>query len=209
MGREAFSAAADPSRFPEQLKWVEPWQAKRLMYNVLSFTADQEKEARAMADRVELDVGEYNPELGYSYGEIAGMSRSQHRSQGMGSPEQKGSTKAYLVTIAGDVAKRDAFDDIDTKWDRVPGGAEIGAAIDRTQGSFDARHPEKLIQGLAAVRPRVAALGSNWFAARKLHEIDEAMADLSALWLDAAADRAIVHAGRDVENQRDRDRSPA
>src|SRR6266566_9488800 len=26
LGKEAFSAAADPQRFPEQLKWVKPWQ---------------------------------------------------------------------------------------------------------------------------------------------------------------------------------------
>ena len=31
-----------------------------------------------------MDTGEYNPVLGNSYSEIAGMSRSQHRSQGMG-----------------------------------------------------------------------------------------------------------------------------
>jgi LmbE family N-acetylglucosaminyl deacetylase len=30
---EAFEAAADPKRFPEQLKFVEPWQAKRLVWN--------------------------------------------------------------------------------------------------------------------------------------------------------------------------------
>ena len=46
LGKEAFSAAADPSKFPEQLQWVQPWQAKRLMYNVIAFTAEQEKEAR-------------------------------------------------------------------------------------------------------------------------------------------------------------------
>jgi LmbE family N-acetylglucosaminyl deacetylase len=31
LGREAFDAAADPTKFPEQLKWVKPWQAKRIM----------------------------------------------------------------------------------------------------------------------------------------------------------------------------------
>ncbi len=31
LGREAFDAAADPTKFPEQLKWVKPWQAKRVM----------------------------------------------------------------------------------------------------------------------------------------------------------------------------------
>src|SRR5579864_384729 len=84
LGKEAFSAAADPRRFPEQLKYVQPWQAKRLMWNVFSFTREQEKEAEQLKERVEIDPGEYDPVLGYSYGEIAGMSRSMHKSQGMG-----------------------------------------------------------------------------------------------------------------------------
>ncbi|HEY3825860.1 MAG TPA: PIG-L family deacetylase [Bryobacteraceae bacterium] len=31
LGKEAYDAAGDPSRFPEQLKWVKPWRARRLM----------------------------------------------------------------------------------------------------------------------------------------------------------------------------------
>ena len=31
LGKEAFEAAADPARFPDQLKWVKPWRARRLM----------------------------------------------------------------------------------------------------------------------------------------------------------------------------------
>src|SRR6478609_2293387 len=31
LGKEAFTAAADPKMFPEQLKYVQPWQAKRLV----------------------------------------------------------------------------------------------------------------------------------------------------------------------------------
>src|SRR6202041_4183507 len=31
LGKEAFEAAADPAKFPEQLKWVKTWQARRLM----------------------------------------------------------------------------------------------------------------------------------------------------------------------------------
>src|SRR5947207_4813371 len=31
LGKEAFTAAADATKFPEQLKYVQPWQAKRLV----------------------------------------------------------------------------------------------------------------------------------------------------------------------------------
>src|SRR5437879_7741228 len=63
-GTEAFSAAADKGRFPEQLRYVQPWQAKRLLFNVFSFSAEQEKEASAMPHRVEVDSGAFNPVLG-------------------------------------------------------------------------------------------------------------------------------------------------
>src|SRR5215204_4545298 len=37
LANEAFIAAADPSRFPEQLKHVQPWQAKRIVLNGFNF----------------------------------------------------------------------------------------------------------------------------------------------------------------------------
>ena len=188
LGREAFSVAADPAKYPEQFQWVQPWQAKRLMYNVIAFTADQEKEADKMADRVVIDVGEFNPELGVSYAEIAGMSRSLHRSQGMGAPEQKGSQKQYLVTIAGDKASKDVFDGIDTTWSRVAGGEAVEQWVGPARKSFIAAHPEQLLKPLTGARPLIAAIHDPW-AGQKLKELDEAIADCAGLWLDAAADR--------------------
>jgi LmbE family N-acetylglucosaminyl deacetylase len=37
LAQEAFAAAADPTKFPEQLKYVQTWQAKRLLWNTFSF----------------------------------------------------------------------------------------------------------------------------------------------------------------------------
>jgi LmbE family N-acetylglucosaminyl deacetylase len=208
LGREAFSVAADPTKYPEQLQLgVGTWQAKRLMYNAPAFTAEMEKEARAMADRVEVDVGEYNPVLGYSYGEIAGMSRSQHRSQAMGAPERKGSTKAYLVTIAGDKASADPFDGIDTSWDRLPGGRAIGALVNEARKSFIPDHPDQILKTLAEARPLIAAIvvatkdpsPEHKLAELKLTDIDETVADCATLWLDASADKALVSPGGSVK----------
>jgi LmbE family N-acetylglucosaminyl deacetylase len=180
LGREAFSAAADPTRYPEQLQRVQPWQAKRLMYNVIAFTKEQDAEAEKMADRIVIDVGQYNPELGYSYAEIAGMSRSQHRSQGMGAPEQKGSQKQYLVTIAGDKATRDVFDGIDITWSRVPGGDRIEAPLKK--------------RDFAAAYPLIAAL-KDPLRDIKLKELREAWAESEGLWLDASSDKYAVTPG--------------
>ena len=194
LGKEAFSVAADASKYPEQLKYVQPWQAKRLMYNVIAFTAEQEREARQMADRVEIDLGEYNPELGYSYGEIAGMSRSQHRSQGMGAREQKGSMKNYLVTIGGDKATKDPFDGIDMQWSRVPGGAAIQPVLEKALADFAPAHPENLLKDLTGARMMIAAIHDPMIP-YKLKQIDETIAQCAALSLDASPDKFAVTPG--------------
>jgi len=194
LGKEAFSAAADPSKYPEQLQWVKAWQAKRLMYNVLAFTAGQEREAQKLSDKIVIDVGQFNPELGYSYAEIAGMSRSQHRSQGMGAPQQKGSIKNYLITIAGDQARQDVFDGIDTSWSRYPNGAAIQTQLDQAEHNFQPGAPEKIISTLAAARPLIAPLSEY-----KLKQLDETIALCAGLWLDAAADRDSVTPGASLK----------
>ena len=43
LGKEAFAAAADPKRFPEQLQYVRPWQAKRVFWNVFRFTRNRNR----------------------------------------------------------------------------------------------------------------------------------------------------------------------
>src|SRR6185436_5836733 len=37
LAQEAFTAAADPTRFPEQLQYVKVWKAKRLLWNTFNF----------------------------------------------------------------------------------------------------------------------------------------------------------------------------
>ena len=72
------------------MRYVQPWQAKRLLFNVFSFSPQQEKEARDMPDRVEVDTGEFNPVLGKSYTEIAGISRSSTAARAWARPSGAG-----------------------------------------------------------------------------------------------------------------------
>jgi LmbE family N-acetylglucosaminyl deacetylase len=195
LGREAFTAAADPAKFPEQLALgVDVWQAKRLMYNVATFTAQQERDAAADKDRLEVDLGEYSPELGYSYGEIAGMSRSQHRSQGMGAAERKGSMKNFLVTLAGDRPSKDIFEGLNITWGRVKGGAAVGELLAQAPGQFVAAHPEQLIPLLARARALAAKIDDP-LARRKLAELDDTIALCAAVSLDATSDKFQVAPG--------------
>lgn len=198
LGKEAFTAAADAGRFPEQLKWVKPWQARRLLWNVFAFTREQEQEASKLGDRTEVDTGDYDPLLGHSYGEIAGMSRSMHRSQGMGAAERRGSMKQHFVLVAGEKPKSDPFDGIDVSWNRIPGGAPVAALIEKAKAVFVPEHPERAIAPLMEARAAISRL-SDPYAARKLRDLDETVALCAGIWVDASAERAAISPGSSLK----------
>ncbi len=79
--REAFRAAADPKRFPEQIKeGLEPWQAKKLYIgNVCGFGAMTCEDAKWT---VKLNTGEPNADLGGSYVQFAMQGLRHQQSQG-------------------------------------------------------------------------------------------------------------------------------
>src|SRR4029079_5715258 len=58
LAKEAFTAAADPNKFPGQLQYgVKPWQAKRILWNSFNFGGNN----TTTADQFKMDVGVYNP----------------------------------------------------------------------------------------------------------------------------------------------------
>src|SRR5258706_11044181 len=104
LAKEAFTAAADPDKFPDQLRYgVKPWQAKRILWNSFNFGGNN----TTSDSQFKTDVGVYNPSLGKSYGEIASESRSQHKSQGFGVPRQRGQSFEFFSLTDGDPVKDD------------------------------------------------------------------------------------------------------
>ncbi len=176
LGKEAFAAAADPARFPEQLRLVQPWQARRLVWNIYG---DSDRPGQ-----VRVDTGEFNPDLGYSYAEIAGMSRSMHRSQGMGVDRRHGSYVSAFAPMGGEPAVKDLFDGIDTSWSRIPGGAGIGVRLAELLHQLDPDKPAAIVPGLLEQREQVAGIPEPW-RTRKLAELDATAALAAGLWLDA------------------------
>ena len=205
VGKEAFEVAGDPTRFPEQLKYVQPWKAKRLALSVFNFppqaqapgtvnsrqqpgpaAAPQDEPPLPKGPRVDDDTGAFNPILGYSYEEIAGMSRSQHRSQGMGNVPRVGSVESGYLILSGPPTTKDLFDGIDTTWTRLPGGAAVGQIFAEASRTFDPAHPEKVAPLLAKARPLIAAM-TDPLAKIKLTELDEAIASCAGLYVEAQA----------------------
>ncbi len=181
--------AADPAAFPDQLRFVQPWQAKRLYFNLFNWSRELEEQNEKAPNTLAMDYGTYDPVLGFSYTEIAGMSRSQHRSQGMGSPERKGASRNHLELLAGEPAANDPFDGIETSWSRLEGGAAIGKLISEAIAQFQPEQPHRIVPLLAQARQLIAARSDAW-SKRKLTEIDETIALCAGIWADASSDRA-------------------
>ncbi|MEO0815598.1 MAG: PIG-L family deacetylase, partial [Myxococcota bacterium] len=143
LAHEAFEAAGDGTRFPEQLDEVQPWSAERLLYNQPSWW----RQPDAKSDVIH-DVGDYIAQLGMNIPEIAAVSRTSHKSQGFGSMARYDRTTEYYVTVAGSKPTDDLFSGIDTRWSAVPGGAEVGRRLSRAVAAFDPAKPSTAIAEL-------------------------------------------------------------
>lgn len=180
LANEAYAAAADPTRFPEQLKYVSVWQAKRVLWNTFNFGGNN----TTREDQYKVDVGGYNPLLGKSYGEIAAESRSQHKSQGFGVPAGRGEALEYFKATKGDQPVNDLMDGIDITWKRVPGGEPIQKMVDELSASFDFLHPERSVEGLVKLYKAINGLVDSYWKTRKLSEVQKLVEQCSGLFLD-------------------------
>jgi LmbE family N-acetylglucosaminyl deacetylase len=146
--REAFRAAADPSRFPEQLsEGLRPWAAKRLFCTDLSsFSNPPADSARLVSIRDSFD-----PLLGRRYSELGIEARSMHKCQGTSQllplPGQS-FTRRYRLEDARigsrEVAPADIFDGIDTSLAGL--AAFAGSSV-----------PSSLVAALKAISDAVGA----------------------------------------------------
>jgi LmbE family N-acetylglucosaminyl deacetylase len=184
LANDAFAAAADPNRFPEQLKnGVKPWQAKRILWNSFNFGGTN----LTSPDQFKFDVGGYNPLLGKSYGEIAAESRSQHKSQGFGVPAGRGEALEYFRTTGGSAPVNELFDGVDASWKRVTGGEAIEKMIDGISSSFDFIHPEKSVKGLVELYTALNAMPDSQWRNKKMEEVKVLIEQCSGLWMDVFA----------------------
>ena len=192
IAREAFVAAADPSRFPEQFKYgVGPWQAKRILWNTFSFGSTN----TTAENQMKIEVGHYIPLLGKSIGEIAAESRSQHRSQGFGSASTRGTSTEYFIPILGEKAEKDPMDGIDQSWNRVKGGDVISKQVDALVASFDPQHPENAIAKLIAIKKELNNIDDSYWKKIKSKEVNQLIVMCSGLHIEALANKKQIKQG--------------
>ncbi len=183
---EAFRLAADPKAYPDQLSYVEIWQAKRFFQNTFN---NRNLPDSAYAGQLKIDVGIFNPLLGKSYGEISANSRSMHKSQGFGVMSQRGTMIEYFKKIDGDTAVTDVFAKIPTGWERVTGGNRIKSVIDKIIKDFDVRNPSKSAEQLVKLLPMIRNVSDPYWKSVKEQELLEIIKACSGLWFEVSTNR--------------------
>ncbi len=185
---EAYDLAGDPSAYPEQLKYVQPWQPRRLFFNTSWwFYGSREKFAEADKSKmIPVDIGVYYPLRGKSNTEIASESRSKHRCQGFGSTSTRGSQTEYLQLIRGDMPgdASSPIAEIDMSWSRLSGGEQIEVQLASIIEKYDFADPAASLADLLSLRKAVRSLGSDDQIMDKLADLDQIILDCAGLYAE-------------------------
>ncbi|HJR42887.1 MAG TPA: PIG-L family deacetylase [Gemmatimonadaceae bacterium] len=210
LARDAYDVAGDTVRIPLGAG-ERPWTPLKF-YRTRSYWGGEGATFR-------YNAGEYNALLGRSYAEIAGESRSQHKSQGFGALQRKGfvpgsvrreATRVNEGTPEGQ--ERSIFEGIDTGWTRLkpslPAAARaridsVMSVIGEVQRATDLFRPEAALGALSrldALAGRIEApsaappdvVSSLADLARK---VDEAAALSLGVAVEATAPREVVALG--------------
>ena len=200
---EAFDLVGSAEAYPEQLKYTDVWQPERLYMNTSWwFYGSREKFAKADKTRLlSVDAGVYYPHLGMSNGEIAMISRAQHRCQGMGRALNRGSQTEYLEVLKGEVPtdKENLFEGVNTTWSRLEGGAPITQKVASIISNFKYEDPSSSVNDLVEVYSMINALPDSHWKTIKLKEVKDIILQSSGLYASVTASSYSAVKGEDVE----------
>src|SRR5215471_9802132 len=186
LATEAFVAAADPNRFPEQLAFVKPWQATRLVWNTSPFFFTNRNLPFDPTGLTVLEAGGYNPLLGKSYTEIAAASISMHKSQGVGGLPRRGSRKEYFKPLKGQPMTSSLFEGIDTNWSRVPNSESVATEIREIISKFNPADPAASVPDLLKLRQAMSGIQDEPWPAEKKAQLDTIIAACLGLHVEAS-----------------------
>lgn len=186
LGREAFRAAADPARFPEQIReGLRPWQARKIYQGGTGGGPIDGREPPP-GPTVAVSTGGYDPLLGMSWFQFGMLSRTMHKCQGASQlvpfPADGRATYALVDSeprVTG--PETDLLDGVDVSLAGLqrftsgeaaagsflaPGLQRIAAAAQQAQAAYDPLAPHKALPALASGLRAVRALATEVAASR-------------------------------------------
>ncbi len=192
LAQEAFDVAFMPDRYTDQLQKYKVWQPKRLLTNTGRWWNQTINENTP--DIISFNVGGYNSLLGTSYTEIAGISRSQHKSQGFGSRGTRGDQLEFLEFVKGEKAIKDVFENVNTTWSRIKGGEKVQLLVTKVITEFNEENPAASVNVLLQIRKQLLTIESGVWRDRKLEETNMLIQACLGLYTEAVADHYWVSA---------------
>ncbi len=221
IAREAFRAAADPARFPEQLQQgVRPWQPKKFYFMAsFGFRGEPVPQGKRL---LTLQTDIYDPLLGRTYAELGSEARSMHKCQGFGQllvlPGQV-NTPRYELADADDPAllgkdEKSVFDGVDLSVEAIaqyaPAARQAVAAIAQDaraawqafEQGRDGDVVKLLVAGLRKVRDLRETrppYEADFRLAQKERQFEDALVHAHALRIETLADDGLVVGGQAIE----------
>jgi LmbE family N-acetylglucosaminyl deacetylase len=168
---EAVRAAADPAKYPEQIKeGLRPWRVRR-MFCTEGFGAGSQKGATPAAGLLMVDTAGFDPVIGRTYSEVGLEARSMHKCQGMpqllllpGASTSRTYRSLDVFGAEGTMAPASMFEGIDTRLEGLTrfapsSGAVLAPALAAIAGHVEAARAALATSGqYAAVAPLAAGL---------------------------------------------------
>jgi LmbE family N-acetylglucosaminyl deacetylase len=184
LGLEAFKLAGDPSAFPEQLAQLKPWQAKRIFSNGFGIgLGGGGASSRPASQVVRMSITGSDPVSGLSFSELAGESRSMHKTQGFGNfvggGRTSGRAEAFQL-LAGEPASKDIMDGVDTTWARVS-LPEIGVLADKLIANFNSHDLSANVPAILEIKKQLATASGDPIIDEKRRLLDHILSQCLGL----------------------------
>ncbi|MBO9690516.1 PIG-L family deacetylase [Chryseobacterium sp.] len=190
VAEKAFKLAGDKNAFPDQLKYVNVWQPKRVLWNTFRFGGVN----TTAENQLKVTVGQYDAQLGMGYGELAGLSRSLHKSQGAGTQSVAGIRTEYFSHVIGEPAKNTLFDGVTKTW-TSQGNADIDQALEQIISAFSFNEPAQSLPALLVLRKKVMALNNSDLKKDKMKSLDNIILSCAGFMGEVVTPQAEAVAG--------------
>lgn len=194
LAMEAFDLAANPKAFPEQLKYVQVWQPKRMFYNTSwwFYGSKENFEKADKGDLFSLNVGNYYPILGISNNEISAAARSKHACQGFGMALERGTDMEYLKFLKGDKPKsNDIFEGINLKLRNKT----VQNQLDKTVSDYLFENPQLSLKNLVTVYELIKKENPN---DPKLEQVKNLILKTQGIYLEWTTDEAFGTSNEEI-----------
>uniref|UniRef100_A0AAU6WW10 PIG-L family deacetylase n=1 Tax=Chryseobacterium endophyticum TaxID=1854762 RepID=A0AAU6WW10_9FLAO len=190
VAEKAFKLAGDKNAFPDQLKYANVWQPKRLLWNTFLFGSVN----TTAENQLKVTVGQYDAQLGMGYGELAGLSRSLHKSQGAGTQSVAGIKTEYFTHVAGEPAKASLLDGVVKTW-TSKGNSDIDQALDKIISAFNFNNPDRSLPALLALRKKVMVIQDPELKKDKIKSLDQIILSCAGFMGEAVTNQPEAVAG--------------